>query len=984
MPDNKIVSATIPADKLMNPDSISLKGIVGDRIRDKEREEAEKAAQEKLKDILPELNKVHQMILDEDETDNIINALFDISVPKSGIAPTVGGEIVRAAIQILNRYYNDGDVFFKGYGLETCGGSAQYIIDSLPSVKRRMMGIVEEDFDGMDYEDAIDSAVRFIADELVENPKLFITPNAVDSRDYDASELIENQPRYELSIRYSDIIDDLRDEGIIDDEDIESYITDIIDDQCHSSRDDAEVYADNYGITISELTSDDYYYLDKMVNIWGGLESEYEDRLEEKNDGEDGMDESVNESKDDISYIVYDSDDEVITDFDTYEDALKYAHDHPNVKAMRKITWEVDDGEYYVADVEDIPLTDAIKENKELTEDTINVSPIFIEKRDALADYFGEEGEVRYDKDMDLFILPDGRAYFVYTGDEADQKAKEEVISLTDDMGINAFTPNFRQDIIDNQMVDVDWFDDAMKESYEFYADDIMSEDGEHGNRLFDEMIEEGVISEEDVTEDGELVDGIDLDEKKEEFVEKLCENWDNGVQWYIDNFGEEEFSDIRKENNLYDYDEIAETAVRWDGRGHFLSMYDGDELDIGDDLFAYKYEEGWDWDKADSIHESVNEDIEGGVKSKTFKRDGITYKITKLEDSLGKGGYVARWEDDSDNGLGYNNRGWISFDKKNYVLHNEASKPIKDFMYVISAYDRHPKKSVADKLIATTVSMFGDDAVNTDGASINEGTSTIKDSVVSIVLPYLDTEKNILDVPINFNKEIAPRGYSVWGNIRGSGFFEGDITYKGRKYPFKVENGKLIVYDRYDLYQAKYVGGKEYTKRAAPKINEDTIKTKDGKWANVGKDGKIDSGKFRTKKEADAQRKAMYSNGYKGESLKKVNENTYIDNAGSWYVDGEDNKYYAYKLTNAMTGDIFLIYSTDDKVLMRNVDKIINDITTSDDEDIVGKYDDIGVYIASNYDGFGFGTYDVDEETGEVTINGSPITLLGKESIRF
>ena len=258
-----------------------------------------------------------------------------------------------------------------------------------------------------------------------------------------------------------------------------------------------------------------------------------------------------------------------------------------------------------------------VKNKKKLNEDSILVSPEFIKKRDALADYFEVEDEVRYDKDMDLFILPDGRAYFVYTGDEADQKAKEEVINSIDDMGIEAFTPDFQQDIIDNQMVDVDWFDDAMKESYEFYADDIMSEDGEHGNRLFDEMIEEGVISEEDVTEDGELVDGIDLDEKKEEFVEKLCENWDNGVQWYIDNFGERDFSDVCKKHDLYDYDEIAETAVRWDGRGHFISYYDGEELDIGDDLFAYKYEEGWDWDKADSIHESMNEDT---VKTKDGK----------------------------------------------------------------------------------------------------------------------------------------------------------------------------------------------------------------------------------------------------------------------------------------------------------------------------------------------------------------------------
>ena len=90
--------------------------------------------------------------------------------------------------------------------------------------------------------------------------------------------------------------------------------------------------------------------------------------------------------------------------------------------------------------------------------------------------------------------------------------------------------------------------------------------------------------------------------------------------------------------------------------------------------------------------------------------------------------------------------------------------------MYVISAYDRQPKQSAADKLIATTISMFGDDVVDTDSAE----------------------------------------------------------------------------------------------------INEDTVKTKDDKWANVGKDGKVDSGKFKTKKEADAQRRAMFANGYKGEYLEE------------------------------------------------------------------------------------------------------------------
>jgi len=46
---------------------------------------------------------------------------------------------------------------------------------------------------------------------------------------------------------------------------------------------------------------------------------------------------------------------------------------------------------------------------------------------------------------------------------------------------------------------------------------------------------------------------------------------------------------------------------------------------------------------------------------------------------------------------------------------------------------------------------------------------------------------------------------------------------------------------------------------------SEGTVKKSNGKWTNRGKNG--EHGEFATKKDADAQRKAMYANGYKGES---------------------------------------------------------------------------------------------------------------------
>ena len=73
-----------------------------------------------------------------------------------------------------------------------------------------------------------------------------------------------------------------------------------------------------------------------------------------------------------------------------------------------------------------------------------------------------------------------------------------------------------------------------------------------------------------------------------------------------------------------------------------------------------------------------------------------------------------------------------------------------------------------------------------------------------------------------------------------------------------------------------------------ANNLDEDTIK-QNGKWVNKGKEGT--HGKFRTKKQADAQRKAMFANGYKGESLNEAYEapyfKAYITNLGK-YNEGE------------------------------------------------------------------------------------------------
>lgn len=72
----------------------------------------------------------------------------------------------------------------------------------------------------------------------------------------------------------------------------------------------------------------------------------------------------------------------------------------------------------------------------------------------------------------------------------------------------------------------VEWFEDAMIESNEFYIDDIREESScsdEYESRLEEEMAEAECETEED-------------------YLEYLNSGYDDPIEWYIDNFGADDF----------------------------------------------------------------------------------------------------------------------------------------------------------------------------------------------------------------------------------------------------------------------------------------------------------------------------------------------------------------------------------------------------------------------------------------------------------
>lgn len=144
---------------------------------------AKEATIKKGEDLYNEFSKIYN---ESDNVDDAIEGAFNLLVPRSGAAETVAGEMVRAMMRILYRDYNDGDKFYEGYGLETCGGSAQYLSNQSEKLAKAFEDVVKEAQGYYDFDSKYTEAITDIADELLRilsmQPELFGEVNTDDSR----------------------------------------------------------------------------------------------------------------------------------------------------------------------------------------------------------------------------------------------------------------------------------------------------------------------------------------------------------------------------------------------------------------------------------------------------------------------------------------------------------------------------------------------------------------------------------------------------------------------------------------------------------------------------------------------------------------------------------------------------------------------------------------------------------------------------------
>lgn len=141
----------------------------------------------------------------------------------------------------------------------------------------------------------------------------------------------------------------------------------------------------------------------------------------------------------------------------------------------------------------------------------------------------------------------DGGEYRVCTEEEAYKYAVEYIKGVFEDIGIQAFTPNFQKWILNNA-IDMDAVNGIIDDEIDYFE------------------------NSEDDPEMLEYLRGLNNDDDKVQFIKDL----------YGDSFS------IWAKDYI-DIDKVAEEAIKEDGVAHFVAYYDDDEVDLGNGLYAYR-----------------------------------------------------------------------------------------------------------------------------------------------------------------------------------------------------------------------------------------------------------------------------------------------------------------------------------------------------------------------------------------------------------
>lgn len=257
------------------------------------------------------------------------------------------------------------------------------------------------------------------------------------------------------------------------------------------------------------------------------------------------------------------------------------------------------------------------------------------DRKKALYKFLIESGEYKEDElsvgDMDIssynprMVEFGRREYLVCTDDEADEEFREYQENLWDEMGIDSFTPSFRDWIMNNAVtvsstderlftndiadmvnespesygnwIDYDALKDELLKSREFisyvqqeFADDLVEEDVTAKEYAEDYLLND---NEDEIL--NTYVEYLDFYDHAYEIAQKIIGQYDSIMEYILDQGLYSSAKEAFDSMNIFqvDFDAIVEEVQSLDGRGSSLAGYDGEENEVdydGETFYIYRH----------------------------------------------------------------------------------------------------------------------------------------------------------------------------------------------------------------------------------------------------------------------------------------------------------------------------------------------------------------------------------------------------------
>ena len=251
------------------------------RARYQQRRENSRAKKAALKQEL--VNQIAEC----KNADDPIQALFDLLVPVSGPSKYYGGELIRAMMRLLYRDMNDGDVFYTGYGIETCADAVAFLCGELPYLKDEFEDIAMRKLEDSQYTRELNAIADSVVNEVVSDPEAAAEPTTLDYLQSDGADFIRDnewEPTYDIDLDIPSNVIAHIDRGDISENDvaweIESWL------QTSASPD---ISVGSFYVSISDLSYEDYEELSDGGDRWfeeygDSLDDEYGDPEDDEDD----------------------------------------------------------------------------------------------------------------------------------------------------------------------------------------------------------------------------------------------------------------------------------------------------------------------------------------------------------------------------------------------------------------------------------------------------------------------------------------------------------------------------------------------------------------------------------------------------------------------------------------------------------------------------------------------------------------------------